>query len=338
MAVPATMTAMRLKGAGRALERDIVAVPRPSASEVLLEVLACGVCRTDLHVLDGELPDLRYPVTPGHEIVGRVVAVGSDVTSLEVGQRVGVPWLAYTCGECEPCRRGLENLCERARFTGYTAPGGYAEFVTADARYCLRIPERYSDAAAAPLLCAGLIGYRAYRAAGDARRLGLYGFGAAAHLLAQLARAEQREVYAFTRPGDAAGQAFALRLGAVWAGGSEERPTEPLDAAIIFAAVGALVPAALAAVRPGGRVVCAGIHMSDIPSFPYRLLWGERSIGSIANLTRDDGRDFMRVAATVELAPSVETMPLGAANEALARLKAGKLEGAAVLVPERGGR
>ena len=338
MAVPATMTAMRLKGPGRALERDVVAVPEPSRTEVLLEVLACGVCRTDLHVLDGELPDLRYPVTPGHEIVGRVVAVGSDVTSLEVGERVGVPWLAYTCGECDPCRRGLENLCESARFTGYTAPGGYAEFVTADARYCLRIPEPYADAAAAPLLCAGLIGYRAYRAAGDERRLGLYGFGAAAHLLAQIAAAEHREIYAFTRPGDAAGQAFARRLGAVWAGGSDERPKEPLDAAIIFAAVGALVPAALSAVRPGGRVVCAGIHMSDIPSFPYRLLWGERSIVSVANLTRDDGRDFMRLAATVELDPSVETMPLGAANEALARLKAGKLEGAAVLVPERGRR
>jgi propanol-preferring alcohol dehydrogenase len=333
MAVPATMTAMRLKGPGRALEPDVVAVQQPSPTEVLLEVLACGVCRTDLHVLDGELPDLRYPVTPGHEIVGRVVAVGSEVTSLEVGQRVGVPWLAGTCGECEPCRRGLENLCERAELTGYTKPGGYAELVTADARYCLRIPERYADAAAAPLLCAGLIGYRAYRAAGDARRLGLYGFGAAAHLLAQVARAEQREVYAFTRPGDVAGQAFARRLGAVWAGGSDERPEAPLDAAIIFAAVGALVPAALVAVRPGGRVVCAGIHMSDIPSFPYRLLWGERSIVSVANLTREDGREFMRLASTLELDPSVETMPLSAANEALARLRAGNIEGAAVLVP-----
>ncbi len=335
MAVPATMTAMRLNGPGRALEPDVVVVPRPARTEVLLEVLACGVCRTDLHVLDGELPDLRYPVTPGHEIVGRVVAVGSAVENVDLGERVGVPWLAYTCGECGPCRCGLENLCERARFTGYTAPGGYAEFVTADARYCLRVPERYSDAAAAPLLCAGLIGYRAYRAAGDARRLGLYGFGAAAHLLAQVARAEQRDVYAFTRPGDRAGQAFARTLGAVWAGGADELPEEPLDAAIIFAAVGALVPAALAAVRPGGRVVCAGIHMSDIPSFPYRLLWGERSIVSVANLTRDDGRDFMRLAATLQLEPSVQTMPLTAANEALARLKAGRLEGAAVLVPER---
>ena len=336
MAVPAKMTAMRLKGPGRALEPDVVAVPQPSPTEVLLEVLACGVCRTDLHVLDGELPDLRYPVTPGHEIVGRVVAVGSAVTNVTLGERVGVPWLAHTCGTCEPCMRGLENLCERAAFTGYTVPGGYAQFVTADARYCLAIPERYSDAAAAPLLCAGLIGYRAYRAAGDARRLGLYGFGAAAHLLAQVARAEQREVYAFTRPGDRAGQAFARRLGAFWAGGSDELPSEPLDAAVIFAAVGSLVPAALAAIRPGGRVVCAGIHMSDIPSFPYRLLWGERSVVSVANLTRADGRDFMRLAATLQLDPNVEITPLTAANEALARLKAGKLEGAAVLVPEKG--
>ena len=252
------MTAMRLKGPGRALEPDVVAVPQPSPSEVLLEVLACGVCRTDLHVLDGELPRLRYPVTPGHEIVGRVVAVGSAVTSVALGARVGVPWLAHTCGECEPCRLGLENLCERAEFTGYTVPGGYAEFVAADARYCLDDSRALHGCRAAPLLCAGLIGYRAYRAAGDARRLGLYGFGAAAHLLAQVARFEQREVYAFTRPGDRASQAFARRLGAVWAGGSDELPEEPLDAAIIFAAVGSLVPAALAAVRPGGRVVCAG--------------------------------------------------------------------------------
>jgi propanol-preferring alcohol dehydrogenase len=310
-------------------------VPEPAAHEVVLEVLACGVCRTDLHVLDGELPGLRYPVTPGHEIVGRVVARGSAVTALDLGQRVGVPWLAHTCGECEPCRQGLENLCERAAFTGYTVPGGYAEFVAADARYCLEVPPRYGDAAAAPLLCAGLIGYRAYRAAGDARRLGLYGFGAAAHLLAQVARAQQRRVYAFTRPGDRASQSFARRLGAEWAGGSDEAAPEPLDAAIIFAAVGSLVPAALAAVRPGGRVVCAGIHMSDIPSFPYRLLWGERSVVSVANLTREDGRDFMALAGAVELEPIVETMPLTAANEALARLKAGKLEGAAVLVPLR---
>jgi propanol-preferring alcohol dehydrogenase len=335
MGIPARMTAMHVTGPGRALEPAVVAVPEPSPQQVLLEVLACGVCRTDLHVLDGELPNLRYPVTPGHEIVGRVAAVGSAVTSLAVGQRVGVPWLAHTCGQCEPCRLGLENLCENAEFTGYTVPGGYAEFVAADERYCLEIPERYSDAAAAPLLCAGLIGYRAYRAAGEARRLGLYGFGAAAHLLAQVAQLEQREVYAFTRPGDRAGQAFARRLGAVWAGGSDELPEQTLDAAIIFAAVGSLVPAALAAIRPGGRVVCAGIHMSDIPSFPYRLLWGERSVVSVANLTRADGRDFMRLAATLQLTPSVEIAPLAAAIEALARLRSGTLEGAAVLVPER---
>jgi propanol-preferring alcohol dehydrogenase len=335
MSVPATMTAMRLKGSGLGLEPETVPVPSPGPEEVLLEVLACGVCRTDLHVVDGELPNLRYPVTPGHEVVGRIVAAGAAVTGRTLGERVGVPWLARTCGECDFCRLGLENLCVRAEFTGYTVPGGYAQFVVADARYCLAIPERYGDAEAAPLLCAGLIGYRAYRAAGSGAQLGLYGFGAAAHLLAQLASAEGRRVYAFTRPGDAAGQAFARRLGVAWAGGSDEAPPQPLDAAIIFAPVGALVPAALEAVRPGGRVVCAGIHMSDIPSFPYRLLWEERSIASVANLTRDDGRDFMRLAAKVPLRPSVEITPLEAANEALARLRAGTLEGAAVLVPGR---
>jgi propanol-preferring alcohol dehydrogenase len=335
MSIPATMTAMRLHGPGLPLAADAVAVPQPGPNQVLLEVLACGVCRTDLHVLDGELPEIRYPVTPGHEVVGRVVAAGAAVTGLSLSQRVGVPWLGSTCGACEMCRRKLENLCQRAEFTGYTVPGGYADYVAADARYCLPIPERYSSIEAAPLLCAGLIGHRAYRAAGSPRRLGLYGFGAAAHLLAQVAQAEGRQVYAFTRPGDHTAQAFARRLGATWAGGSDEAPPEPLDAAIIFAAVGALVPAALAAVRPGGRVVCAGIHMSDIPAFPYRLLWGERSLLSVANLTRDDGRDFMRLAATMPLAPSVQVLPLTAANDALARLKAGRLEGAAVLVPER---
>jgi len=335
MSVPATMIAMRLKGLGRGLERETVPVPAPGPEEVLLEVLACGVCRTDLHVVDGELPNLVFPVTPGHEVVGRVVAAGAAVKNLTIAERVGVPWLARTCGECEFCRLGLENLCVRGEFTGYTVPGGYAQFVAADARYCLKIPERYGDAEAAPLLCAGLIGYRAYRAAGSGARLGLYGFGAAAHLLAQVAHADGRQVYAFTRPNDAAGQAFARRLGAVWAGSADERPPQPLDAAIIFAPVGALVPAALEAVRPGGRVVCAGIHMSDIPSFPYRLLWQERSIVSVANLTRDDGAEFMRVAADVPLTPSVELLPLEAANEALARLKAGTLEGAAVLVPGR---
>jgi propanol-preferring alcohol dehydrogenase len=330
------MTAMRVHVPGGALEPKTLPVPEAGEHQVLLEVLACGVCRTDLHVLDGELPDLRYPVTPGHEIVGRVAAVGAAVTGIVLGERVGVPWLAWTCGACEPCRRGLENLCERAQFTGYTVPGGYAEYALADARYCLRIPERYGDAEAAPLLCAGLIGYRAYRAAGDTQRLGLYGFGAAAHLLAQVARAQHRRVFAFTKPGDRPGQSFARRLGAEWAGGSDALPPEPLDAAIIFAPVGALVPAALAAVRPGGRVVCAGIHMSDVPSFPYRLLWGERTITSVANLTRNDGHEFMRFASGVQLTPSVRTVPLTAANEALARLKAGEIEGAAVLLPKRG--
>ena len=326
-----TMKAIRVHGAGR-LSLDDVPIPEPRETEVLLEVLACGVCRTDLHVLDAELPDLRYPLIPGHEIVARVARAGAAVTTLRAGDRVGVPWLAWTCGACAYCARGLENLCESALFTGYTVDGGYAQYALADARYCLAIPERYTDAQAAPLLCAGLIGYRAYRAAGDAPRLGLYGFGAAAHLLAQIARAERREVFAFTKPGDSAGQAFARELGAVWAGGSDERPREPLDAAIIFAAAGELVPAALAAVRKGGRVVCAGIHMSDIPAFPYRLLWGERSVCSIANLTRADGEGFMAVAAGVDLRPAVETFRLEDAGEALARLRGGRLRGAAVLV------
>jgi propanol-preferring alcohol dehydrogenase len=332
------MKALRLTGPGRALSYDEVQEPEPGPHEVLLEVLACGVCRTDLHVLDGELPDLAYPLTPGHEIVGRVVRAGSEVQGLAIGDRVGVPWLASTCGTCRYCKLGLENLCERALFTGYTAPGGYAEYVAADARYCLPIPSRYSDLEAAPLLCAGLIGYRAYRAAGDAARLGLYGFGAAAHLLAQVARAEGREVYAFTRPGDAEGQRFARGLGAAWAGGSDELPPESLDAAIIFAAVGALVPVALGAVRKGGRVVCAGIHMSDIPQFPYSLLWGERSLVSVANLTRADGAEFMRLVSTLDLHPAVQPFALAAGNEALARLRAGQLQGAAVLVPQRAPR
>jgi propanol-preferring alcohol dehydrogenase len=327
------MKAMRIHGGGRALSLDEVPVPDPKDGQVLLQVLACGVCRTDLHVLDGELPDLRYPLTPGHEVVGRVVRTGAGVTELRTGDRVGVPWLAETCGTCDYCSRGLENLCERALFTGYTAQGGYAEYLAADARFCLPLPGRYSDLEAAPLLCAGLIGYRAYRAAGDATKLGLYGFGAAAHLLAQIARVEGREVYAFTKPGDAAGQAFARELGAVWAGSSGDAPPALVDAAIIFAAVGSLVPAALAAVRKGGRVVCAGIHMSDIPSFPYSLLWGERSLRSVANLTRADGAEFMRLAAAVELRPATEPFALDEANEALARLRAGRLRGAAVLRP-----
>ena len=328
----AGMLAMRVHAAGAPLQPDEVSVGEPGALEVLVRVLACGVCRTDLHVADGELPDIPFPVTPGHEIVGRVEQVGRGVSRFRVGDRVGVPWLAQTCGTCRYCRRGLENLCDRARFTGYTRDGGYAEYALADSRYCCAIPQRYPDAEAAPLLCAGLIGYRAYRAAGEGT-LGLYGFGAAAHLLAQVAGAEGRRVLAFTRPGDAVAQQFARELGAVWAGGSDESPPEPLDAAIIFAAVGDLVPAALAATRKGGRVVCAGIHMSDIPSFPYRLLWGERSVSSVANLTRADATEFMQVAAAVALRPSIETFPLSEANEALQRLRRGMLHGAAVLVP-----
>ena len=327
------MLAMRLHAAGRALSLDSVPQPEPQEHEVLLDVLACGVCRTDLHLLDGELPDVRYPITPGHEIVGRVVARGRSVDAVSVGDRVGVPWLGHTCGRCRYCMAGAENLCEFAGFTGYTLNGGYAQFALADSRYCLPLPPRYSDAQAAPLLCAGLIGYRAYRAAGEARNLGLYGFGAAAHLLAQIARSEGRQVFAFTRPGDIESQAFARSLGVTWAGGSDVLPPEQLDAAIIFAAAGELVPVALRATRKGGRVVCAGIHMSDIPSFPYDLLWGERSIASVANLTRADGAQFMEIAARVDLHPSVEVFGLPDANEALERLRRGALNGAAVLVP-----
>ncbi len=325
--------AMRINAPGEPLRFDEHAATPLGPHDVRLRVLACGVCRTDLHLVDGELPQAKYPVTPGHEIVGRVVEVGPAVTGFEVGDRVGVPWLGGSCGACEYCRRGLENLCDRAVFTGCSIDGGYADSTVADSRYCLAIPERYTDAQAAPLLCAGLIGYRAYVAAGDAPNLGLYGFGAAAHLLAQIARAQGRRVFAFVRPGDAAAARFAKELGAVWTGASDEVPPEPLDAAILFAPVGSLVPAALRAVRKAGRVVCAGIHMSDIPSFPYSLLWGERSVSSVANLTRADGKAFMRVAADVDLRPAVETFPLGEANEALGRLRRGELQGAAVLIP-----
>jgi propanol-preferring alcohol dehydrogenase len=333
MAVPNTTLAIRIRTPHSRLALETVALPRVAPQQVLLEVSACGVCRTDLHVLDGELPNARYPVTPGHEIVGRVLAVGSDDVPFKLGERVGVPWLGFTCGECRYCKLGLENLCERAGFTGCTLDGGYAEHAIADARYCFRIPDRYDDAHAAPLLCAGLIGYRAYKAAGDGRNLGLYGFGAAAHLLAQLARAQDRRVFAFTRRGDDAAQRFALELGAAWAGDSASTPPEELDAAILFAPVGALVPAALAATRKGGRVVCAGIHMSDIPSFPYSQLWGERTVTSVANLTRADGHEFLALAAEVDLAPAIERYALADANEALERLRAGELRGAAVLTP-----
>jgi alcohol dehydrogenase, propanol-preferring len=331
------MKAMRLLAPGTPLALSEVELPAPGAHEVRLAVEACGVCRTDLHLLDGELPGIHCPVTPGHEIVGTVIACAADAQRFRPGDRVGVPWLAFTCGECRYCRAGLENLCERARFTGYTRDGGYAEETLADERYCLALPREADAARLAPLLCAGLIGYRAYRAAGgrslSVTTLGLYGFGAAAHLLTQVARAQGRRVFAFTRAGDAAGAAFARELGAVWAGSSEERPPEPLDAAILFAPVGALVPAALAAVRPGGRVVCAGIHMSDVPAFAYRLLWGERSVSSVANLTRADGEEFLALASRIRLAATVERFALTEANTALERLRSGVLRGAAVLLP-----
>ena len=311
--------------------------PAPAPDEILVEIAACGVCRTDLHVVDGELPDPKLPVVPGHEIVGRVFAVGSAAVGLAVGERIGVPWLGFTCGACPYCRSGQENLCDRPLFTGYTRDGGYATHTLADARYCFPLPERMDDAEVAPLLCAGLIGWRSYRMAREAitlRRLGLYGFGAAAHILCQVAAWQGCRVYAFTRSGDTAAQAFAKSLGAVWAGAADEQPPEPLDAAIIFAPVGALVPAALAAVRKGGRVVCGGIHMSDIPSFPYRLLWQERRVLSVANLTRADAGEFLTIAARAGLKTQIVRYPLARANAALDDLRDGRLQGAAVLLPD----
>jgi propanol-preferring alcohol dehydrogenase len=308
-------------------------VPRPGPGQVRVRVSACAVCRTDLHVVDGDLPPQRPEIVPGHEIVGRVEALGEGVSGLSVGDRVGIPWLGHTCGSCRFCLGGRENLCAAARFTGWQIDGGYAEHAVADARFCLPIPDGYTDAEAAPLLCAGLIGHRALRMAGAAKRLGLYGFGAAAHIVAQEARHTGSEVFAFTRPGDTQAQGFARSLGAVWAGGSDETPPERLDAAIIFAPVGALVPAALKAVERGGTVVCAGIHMSDIPGFPYADLWGERVIRSVANLTRADGIEFLRLAPRVPVRTAVETLPLESANEALARLRSGAVTGALVLVP-----
>ncbi|HTT41077.1 MAG TPA: zinc-dependent alcohol dehydrogenase family protein [Burkholderiales bacterium] len=327
------MQAMQLRRIGAPLVPTQVSRPERAPGQLVLQVLACGVCRTDLHVVDGDLPEAQLPLTPGHEIVGRVVDIGSDVEGFALGDRVGVPWLGYTCGQCGYCRSGRENLCGQARFTGYHIDGGYAQFVAADARYCFRLPPEYNDVQAAPLLCAGLIGYRALRMAGDANRLGIYGFGAAAHIVAQVARFQGREVYAFTRQGDVEAQSFARELGAVWAGVSTEPPPAALDAAILFAPVGSLVPAALRAVDKGGRVVCAGIHMSDIPSFPYRILWGERSVLSVANLTRRDGEEFLALAPKVPVRTEVEVLPLGQANDALAKLREGRLRGAAVLVP-----
>ena len=331
------MRAMVLSEPGTPLRESELPAPEPGAGEVLLQVRACGVCRTDLHVLDGELPDPKLPLVLGHEIVGRVVARGQGAARFDVGARVGVPWLGRTCGVCDYCRSGRENLCRRAQFTGYTLDGGYAEYALADERYCFTLSDDYDDAAVAPLLCAGLIGYRSLMMSGDARRLGIYGFGAAAHIVAQVARHQGREVYAFTRPGDAAAQEFARSQGAVWAGDSTVRPPEELDAAILFAPVGALVPAALAAVARAGVVVCGGIHMSDIPSFPYRLLWEERVVRSVANLTRRDGEEFLALAAKVPVRTEVVPFPLSESNEALHRLRTGQLRGAAVLVPDEPG-
>ena len=322
---------MQLPAPRRPLEIDEREPRRPGPGEVLVRVSACGVCRTDLHIVDGELPALAHPVVPGHEIVGTVVEAGA-AADVQGGGRVGIPWLGWTCGRCDYCASGRENLCADARFTGYQIDGGYADYAIADVRYCFPLPDAYGDAEAAPLLCAGLIGYRALVMAGDARRLGIYGFGAAAHIVAQVARFQGRSIYAFTRPGDEAARKFALDLGARWAGDSTATPPEPLDAAILFAPVGALVPAALRAVAKGGTVVCAGIHMSDIPSFPYEWLWGERRIVSVANLTRRDGTEFLALAPKVPVRTTVETFPLEQANEALSRLREGRINGAAVLV------
>ena len=324
------MRAMLLESAGSPLRLAEVPVPEPGPGKVLLRVSVCAVCRTDLHVVDGELPDPSLPLVPGHQIVGVVESVGEGVERFASDDRVGVPWLGYTDGTCRYCRSGRENLCDEARFTGYQIDGGYADYAVADHRFCFPIPEGYPDLQAAPLLCAGLIGYRSLRMAGDARRLGLYGFGAAAHIIAQVARYQGREVLAFTSPGNEDGQRFARRLGAAWAGGSDEAPPEELDAAIIFAPVGALVPVALRTVAKGGAVVCAGIHMSDIPSFPYEILWGERSVLSVANLTRRDGEEFLDLAPRVPVRTEVVPFPLEEANEALDALRSG-IQGAAVL-------
>lgn len=328
------MKVMVLEQQGGSLQCQERPIPTPGKGQVLLKVEACAVCRTDLHLLDGELPDIRYPIVPGHEIIGRVVKCGPDVV-LEKGVRLGVPWLGYSCGECRYCLHGKENLCDQARFTGYQIDGGFAEYTLADHRFCFSISSHYSAAEAAPLMCAGLIGYRSLVMCGDdLQRLGIYGFGAAAHIVAQVAKWQGMEVYAFTRPGDEASQRFAQHLGATWVGSSEQLPEAPLDAAIIFAPVGELVPLALRAVRKGGVVVCGGIHMSDIPSFPYALLWGERQLRSVANLTRQDGRAFLSLASQATIQTSTTCYPLHAANDALKDLREGKLTGAAVLVME----
>jgi propanol-preferring alcohol dehydrogenase len=327
------MRAQVLTAAGRPLTAAELPAPRPRPHQVLIEVRACAVCRTDLHVVDGELPDPKLPLVPGHEIIGTVVEKGESVDRFRVDDRVGVPWLGWTCGVCEYCRSGRENLCDRARFTGYQFDGGYAELTVADQRYCFVIDQRYGDVEAAPLMCAGLIGYRALRIAGDAPLIGIYGFGAAAHIVAQVIRHQARRLFAFTRTGDLAAQDFARSLGAEWAGGSDQRPPEPLDAALIFAPVGALVPAALAATKKGGTVVTGGIHMSDIPSFPYRILWEERVLRSVANLTRRDAEEFLALAPAAGIRTETVTYPLARANDALADLRTGALQGAAVLIP-----
>jgi propanol-preferring alcohol dehydrogenase len=326
------MRAMLLEGAGGPLRHVQLPMPVPGNGQLLIQVRACAVCRTDLHVIDGELTQPKLPLIPGHEIVGTVAELGEGVQRFKVGDRVGVPWLGWTCGDCSFCHHGQENLCDQAKFTGYTLDGGYAQATVTDQRFCFPIPDSYSDAEAAPLLCAGLIGYRSLVKAGNGKRLGIFGFGAAAHIVAQVAKYQQREVYAFTRPGDEEAKNFALDLGAIWAGGSNELPPVKLDAAIIFAPAGELVPQALRAVGKGGTVVCGGIHMSDIPSFPYAILWEERSICSVANLTRRDGEEFMTLAPKVPVRTEVETFPLEEANEALNRLRAGKIHGAAVLL------
>jgi propanol-preferring alcohol dehydrogenase len=326
------MHAMQIEGPNRPLVAVTRSVPQPGPNELLLQVAACGVCRTDLHVLDGDIA-ARYPVIPGHEIVGHVLEIGSGVAGFEIGQRVGVPWLGHACGQCAYCRAGRENLCDAPQFTGCTRDGGYATHVVADAAFCFILPESYSDAEAAPLLCAGLIGWRALRLAGDGHRIGIYGFGAAGHLLAQVCVWQGREVFAFTREGDAEGQAFARSLGCRWAGTSLEQPPAPLDAALIFAPVGALIPQALKAVRKGGRVVCAGIHMSDIPSFPYADLWGEREILSVANLTREDGTSFFEMIGKSQIKATTEIYSLEDANLALEKLRGGEVSGAAVILP-----
>ena len=327
------MKAMQLAAPRTALKLVDLPTPRPGRGQLLIRIRACGVCRTDLHVVDGDLTQGKMPIIPGHEIVGSVVEKGAGVERFSIGERVGVPWLGATCGACRYCASGRENLCDAARFTGYHLDGGYAEYTVADQRYCFAIPKEYGDAAAAPLLCAGLIGYRSLAMAGDAARLGIYGFGAAAHIVAQVARHQGRRIFAFTRPGDADGQRFARELGAEWTGDSDAKPPEELDAAILFAPVGSLVPAALRATAKGGTVVCAGIHMSDIPAFSYDILWGERVVRSVANLTRRDGEEFLALAPRVPVKTSVEVLKLGQANDALARLREGRITGAAVLVP-----